>query len=223
MPFIDPTEPYAAAPRLDRVDPTAETNRVDDVDGRYGALRDLRITGELDLADCESLELSGCVLDGVSFAGAGIELEIDRCELHTCDLSGVRIRLARKSLLKDCRLAGTDVSTASLNDVLFDGGAMRYVNLRMSKLNRVAMQNLSLSEVDFYSAALTNVDFSGSSLEQVNIDAAELQAVDLRRATQLGFTVVRSLEGALIREEQAMELVWLLTMSSGVDVERSAL
>jgi len=220
VPFIEPTEPYAIPPQLADVDVAGETSEVD-ADGRYGTLRGVKVTGELDLRGCDDLELIDCVLDGVSFAGTGVELDLTRCSLHACDLSGVRVRSVRKSSMNECRLAGSDFSEGQLEHVRIVGGTMRYANLRMAQCTRVAFDGVAMSEVDFHGGSLRHVNFDQSSLEKVNIDGCSLKNVDLRGASTLGFTVLRSLSGALISEQQVMELAWLFAMASGVDIETS--
>lgn len=222
MPFIEPTERFADPPRL----PGSESARSDwdgdlDLDRGYATLRGVRIEGEMDLRDCEQLELIDCELENVSFLGApGIELDIDRCLLSTCDLGPSKGTGLRQTELRGCRLAGTDWSAMNIEDVLVRGGAMRYANLRMAKLQRVAFDGVSFDDVDLYDSVLNHVSFDRCSLQSVVFNKARLHHVDLREATRLEITAASGLEGALISDTQVVELAYLFALASGVSIER---
>lgn len=223
MPFIDPVDNYAAVPRSVDDEAGAEWSGELDLDRGYGVLRNVRVAGPIDLTECTELELIGCHLDGVSFAGnPGIELDISRCVLKTCDLSQVRCKALRRSVLRGCRMSGTDFSGVAIEDVAFVGGAMRYGNFRMGDLTRVAFQDLTIDEMDLYDSSLVDVTFDGSELHQVTFDKCRMQRVDLRSATKLEIVAASGLSGALITDEQVMELAYLFALASGVSIERSA-
>lgn len=209
-------------PRVADVNPGDDWDRELDIEDGYALLRDVRIAEALPLDGCRELELINCTVEGVSFAEVpGIQLELVRCALTTCDLSGATVKTLTKSSLHGCKLIGTDLAGIAVEDTRFDGGILRYTNLRMAQYVRVAFDNMTLDEADFYDSQLDHVTFEGSELNKVVFDKCRMKTVDLRGARQLGITAATGLEGALISDEQVVELAYLFALASGVSIERS--
>jgi len=221
MPFVDPPEPYVVAPRVEQLEAQQWDGQLV-VDDGHALLRDVHITAPLPLDGCRELALIDCRVDGVSLADTpGIELELLRCALTTCDLSGSTIRSITRSTLTGCKLIGTSLAGAAVEDSRIDGGILRYTNLRMAAYLRVAFDNVTLDEADFYDSTLEQVSFDGSELHKVVFDKCRMKSVDLRGASSLGITAATSLQGALISEQQVIELAYAFALASGVEIERS--
>lgn len=220
VPVVSPKEPYSNPPKVPS--PGATDNWDGDlvVDGGIAELRDLRIADELPLGDCVELHLLDCELHNTSFANAPeVELHIERTSLSTCDLSQARIRTLISSTITGGKLVGTDLSGATMSDVVFQASTFRYLSLRMADLTRVAFIDSDLSELDLYDSTLTDVAFEGSKLVDVSIDSCQLDRVDFRDAEHLGLTSTNSMKGSIISEDQVLALAFQFALSSGVDID----
>ena len=224
MPFVDPPDPFAKPPRPSQVAPREHRNDVER-DGVYGELRDVVIAGELTgLEGCDELELNGCRLNGVSFeSAANLRLDVVDCVFVNCDLSQTEFRAASRVDFDACKLVGTDFSNGHVSDVRFAGGTCRYVNFRLSTLDRVAFESCQLDEVDAYGARLTDVSFDRSELRRFSLDQAELKQVDFRGAMTLDLTSVGGLRGGLVSENQINLIAVQFALASGIDIERAGL
>lgn len=186
----------------------------------WASLEDAQLDSTTDLTDCDELELSDCVLDGVDLGATvrPVAIELVRCVLTGCDLSQVRLRALHGTRLVDCKLTGTDVSGVRVRDTELERCHLRYVNLRMGGLERVRFAGCVLDDVDFHEATLTDVAFPLSRLQGVNVDRTSFERVDLREATELGITAVTNLRGVVVRPEQVVDLAWVLAAAAGLTV-----
>lgn len=222
-------EPWARPPRppvVPRVleplggDPDDLAALVDDGDRAAGLLCDARaLTGlDLDLAGHGRFELTDCRVQGGSIvAGARTEVVLRDCELIDVDLSGLTgIVSVRRVALRGCRLVGTSFANGELDDVSFDDCVLRYTDLRMAVLRRVAIRGSRLDEVDLYEAQVEDLDLTGSRLVQVSLDRASCERVDLRGALELGLTDARQLRGCLVTAAQVIEHAEAIALAAGV-------
>ena len=175
-----------------------------------------------DASGCHELIVSTSVLDSVVL---GVEpamtLEASGSEFRRCDLSGATIPSLRSTRMEDCKLTGTDLSTAALQDVVFDRCRFRHVNLRMAKLRRVRFVDCTLDDVDCFELRAEDVEFPGCALDGVNVDRLSAERVDLRSANVLAFNSVGSLAGCLIGEHQVTALAYSLAFAAGAGIERT--
>ena len=223
VPWIDPVDEFASPPRVANGPAQAE-----EWDGTFEAIYDLdRVEsviidgatvdatghGTVELLDCE---LSGATLE----TGGGSRFVIIDSVLTGCDLSRARIETLRGARMVDCKLAGTDLSEATIRDVRFERCTLSYTNLRMATLERVAFDACRFDEADLYRAGLENVSIAGSTLQSVIIDAAHFQRVDLRGAAALDLVGVGELGGCLLTDVQAHQLAIHLALAAGASVER---
>lgn len=219
VPLLDPPDPYCRPVRLPDAEELPEWDGYLDVEDGYGLLRDVTVNGPIDLDGCQELELLGCDVSNVSFADhPGIQLEISRCRLNTCDLSQARVTSLMRTRLTGCKFIGSDLSGTAIEDVIFTSGVFRYTNLRMSSYLRVLFADCRMDEADFYSSELTDVDFEGSELTDIVVDKARFERVDLRYALSLGLTTVGNLTGVLIGDDQVAALAYQFALASGVSI-----
>ena len=173
-----------------------------------------------DLDGCRELAVTGSTLDGVTCAEPGLTIEARRSELVGCDLSQASIRTLLNTRLDGCKLTGTDLSGATVQDVVFTRCRLRLINLRMAQLRRVRFDNCTFDDVDCYELQAEDVEFEATALNEVNIDRLRASRVDLRGATALTLSGVGSLSGCLIAEQQVPALAYSLVFAVGTDVER---
>ncbi len=222
MPFVDPEDPFAQPPRVAKHHERPEWDGSLKVADGYAVLRQVHIDRPLPLNGCHEIELIDCNLSSVSFAEApGIELEVNGCHFDTCDLGQITTRTLTRSRFHGCKFIGANLSGSKVQDVAFADSLFRYSNLRMAKYSRVEFDNCQLVEADFYDSTLTNVGFTASELIDVVFDKCQLERVDLRRAKSVGLTSVGDLSGALISNEQVIELAHLFALASGISIERN--
>ena len=221
MPFVEPEHPFAQPPRVPKRKELPDWDGSLQVSDGYAVLRQVHIANPLPLDGCHELELIDCNLSSVSFAEApGIELEVQGCHFDTCDLGQVTSRTLTRSSFAGCKFIGADLSGSKVEDVRFSNGLFRYSNLRMAKYSRVEFGNCQLVEADFYDSTLTNISFDHSELIEVVFDKCKLERVDLRQAKSVALTSVGDLSGALISNQQVMELAHLFALASGIGIER---
>lgn len=222
MPWVDVDEPYAKPPKLRPVSSPTSWSGPLDIDRGWAELADVAVRREpdWDLSGCSELTVSGSVLDGVSCADPGLELEVRRSEIGGCDLSQVRIRSLLATRLHGCKLTGTDLSGATIHDVVFERCHFRQSNLRQAQLRRVQFLGCTFDDVDCFELQAEDVEFPETALDQVNVDRLRAERVDFRGATAMALTAVGSLAGCLVGEHQIPALAYSLVFSVGADVER---
>lgn len=222
MPLVDVAEPHARPPRPPSVKAGLAWSGTLDLDRGWAELVGVEATAaELNLALCEELEIVDSLLTGVAFVADGAtEIEIRNSVLTDCDLSQVRLASLHGSRLVGCKLTGTDLSGAGVTDVELERCSLRYTNLRMARLSRVALVDCALDQVDAYEVVAEDVGFDRSRLVDVNVDRLAATRVDLRGAAELGLTAIGRLDGCLVSEHQLPALAPALALALGVDLER---
>lgn len=223
MPWIEVVEPHAKPPRLKPVGlPGRWSGRVLVEDGLVeltGVAVDR--TQALDLAGATEVEIGQCTVVGQSLASdTAPSLECQDTVLEDCDLSRLTIRALRRSRLVGCKLTGTDLSTATVSDVVFERCQLQYTNLRMAKLKRVQFVDCVLHEVDGFELEATDLSFPGSTLQEFNLDRLVATRVDLRDAAELDLTGIGRLDGCLAAEVQLPTLAYAMAAAAGLNIEK---
>ncbi len=222
MPWLDVTEPFAAAPRVGRVVPNATWSGVLDIDRGWAEIIDVEATGvDVDLSSCSTVSISDSVFRQVDIlASAETEIELRGSELRTSNLAQLRLTSIHKCVITGCKLVGVDLSGATLTDVVFEQCTLRYANLRMAKLRRVQFVNCTLDDVDCFELNAANVEFEATRLSKVNVDRMKASKVDLRGASELQLTGLGQLSGCLVAEHQLPGLAYGLALAAGLGIER---
>ncbi len=235
MPWVDVEEPHATEPRLRAVRPSTvwDVSTGDgwsEPDRGWAELSSVELSGGPlpDLTECVDLTISDSNISGIALGPSDLQrpgelsIEIFRSVLSGCDLSRATIRTITGCRIEGCKLTGTDLSTASVTDVVFERCALSLTNLRMAKLKRVQFVDCDLDQVDAYQLEASDVALPGSSLTELNLDGLRAERLDLREAKQLSFTVANSLNGCLVAEHQLAGLAHALAFAAGIGVERFA-
>lgn len=224
MPWVEVSEPHARPPRVHQTAAGTRWAPPLSIDRGWGELDGVSVDGEsgFDVKDCEELTIGDSSLSDVALVESGKALTVDvhRSLLDNCDLSQVEIRSLRASRIVGSKLTGTDFSGGSVADTIFERCLLRYANLRMAKLSRVAFIDCAFDEVDAYQLEAEDVSFPGTTLSAVSFDSLRASRLDLREATEISLTAVTSLAGCLVAEHQLAGLAHTLAMAVGIDVER---
>lgn len=176
-----------------------------------------------DIGAFDRLSIVDSVLSGVDIASdRGSWLEIAESTVRDCDLSGVRLRILRSVTITGSRLSGANLSEGSFTDVMFDTCTFQYVNLRSSKLERLAFVGCKLEEVDFSGAKLSDMTFEKSDLLMVDLQNVFFERVDLRGARSLTIAYGGGLAGCLISDVQVQEFAYRLALRAGAAIERGS-
>ncbi|MEL6984091.1 MAG: pentapeptide repeat-containing protein [Actinomycetota bacterium] len=225
MPQIEVDEPHAKPPRLPAFRSGSPWTGPLDPDRGLAELVGVSVDAgvhpidEGDLARCSELMVEDSTLRGIGLGvEGGPQLEIRGSELVSCDLSQARVSVLQRSRLEGCKLAGTDLSAASLTDVEFARCTLRYTNLRMARLRRVRFVECTLLDVDGFQLELSDVSVDGCRLTGVNVDRLVAERVDLRGAAELGLSGVGRLDGCLVDDHQLPALAPLLALAVGLDL-----
>ena len=189
---------------------------------RAGAeLRALQLTGTADGVDAPAMTLRECRASGVSFAAANME-RLDGRELifDRCTFTGAKLpRLAiHRTLFRGCRMTGVDIPDGSLTDVVFEDCKLDVASFRFTRLKRVLFRDCILTEVDLGGATATAVRFERCDLGRAQLSHARLAGCDLRTCGLTGVIGVTSLRGAIISEEQLLDLAPVFAADLGLDV-----
>ncbi len=164
--------------------------------------------------DSRTLRLDGSVLERVQLAGGQFEsMTCKDVRLIGCDLANIRagrMALVRVALI-DCRLTGITATALDWQDVLIQGGDVRYAQFRGGKF-----RSCEFIESNWQEADLTNADLSGSvfrscSLNRADLHGAKLRNTDFRRSDVEGLLVgMNDLRGAIVDPAQAIVLAGLM-------------
>lgn len=222
MPWVTVEEPFAKPPRVAKAAQRPEFSGQLSTDRGWADLEDVSVSPSSDLAldDVEELAIKDSSLSGVVLSSDRLTVEVHRSHLQDCDLSGLSIRSVRGSRFVSSKLIGTDFSGGTVADVVFERCVLRYANLRMAKLSRVAFIDCTLDDVDCYELEASDITFPGTELTAVSLDSLKADNLDLREATQIELTKITGLEGCLVAEHQLIGLAHSLAMAAGVQVER---
>lgn len=173
-----------------------------------------------DLTGCTELELSNSSFTDVEFGEASeAELTVADCRFEKCDLSGIRFASIRRSTFVGCKFLGTDFSSGKLGDVTFDQCTLRFANMRMARLARVAFTECSIDDLDMFDAVVEDLDFTKSRITKLGVDRLKAERVDLRYATELAFAQIIRLDGFLVAEAQLPQLMHGLAQATGLTVD----
>ncbi len=220
MPWLDPPDPFARAPRPAAwsAGPTLVASELSVVDGWCEIDGVFVDGGEIDAREAQVLVITASRLEGVTvLVGDDTRVRVLRSELEQCDLGPAAIESLLASRLVSCNLRGA-VFADTVRDVLLVNCQLSHAYFGAATLDRVAMGGCVLRETDFYRSTLTDLAIDHCEMDAVNFDATTCERVDLR-ATNLDLMGVRDLTGCLVTADQVQALALQLADAVGLSIE----
>ena len=191
----------------------------------------LETHGDYDAVAFEDLDLTGQNANNANFLD---------CRLERCRVDGLLLRRARvvDSLLADLQAASLDLTEAVWRDSLVTGGRLGavvaaatkwarvrvrggkldFLNFRGATLQDVVFEACVIGEIDLGNAQLTNVSFVDCKVDDLNVGGATMSRVDLSRASLHALRGLQSLRGAIVSQDQLLDLAPLLADHLGLEV-----
>lgn len=187
--------------------------------GDYEAIDfvDRDFTGQ-DASDARFLEcrLERCRLDGVSMRRGRI-VESLLTEVH-----GASVDLAdstwRDSRVSGGRLGAVTLTGASWTGIRVRGSHLGYVNVAGAELQDVRFEGCEIGSLDARTAELRSIAFVDCTVDELNVSGAKLFDVDLSGARLRSLIGVESLRGAIVSDEQLVDLAPLLAAQLGLEI-----
>jgi len=140
-------------------------------------------------------------------------IRLSDCRLEMCDLSaavwmGARFRRVEVS---GCRLLGTALAEATLEDASFKDCLAERMNFTWTVFKGARFEKCDLREAAFLGADLRGVVFRQCDLSRADLRDANLNGADLRDATLDGLKVgIKDLVGAIMTPVQGLQVMGLL-------------
>jgi uncharacterized protein YjbI with pentapeptide repeats len=124
----------------------------------------------------------------------------------------------RRVNLHNCRVTGSELAEAALEDVTFDQCRIDLVGLRMAKLSRVVFRGCRMAECDLYGASLTDVLFEQCELREAELSEAKLRRVELRGCDLSGLRGAAALRGARLPWNDVLENAAMFATTLGIEI-----
>lgn len=205
------------------------------VDLEAGSVEALERTGQADRILLEDVDLSGVDLSG----GRLTECLLRSVALADTDLSAASVLesgwewvsaphlKAPRSTWRDVSIEGsrfgvTELYDAGISGLVLRGCKLDLVNLRNAVLTDVLFEHCTIAELDISGARATRVKFSDCTVGTLEVRDARLKDVDLRGAALSRIVGLAGLKGAVISEEQLVELAPSLADHLGLVVSEAA-
>lgn len=209
--------------------PKLRTSRPRDLE--VGSVKTLERTGQADRVLLEDVDLTGMDLSG----GRLTESRLRSVTLSDTDLSAASVLesdwervssphlKAPRSTWRDVSIEGSRFGVAELYDTGISGLVLRgckldLVNLRNAVLTDVVFEHCTITELDISGARATRVRFSDCTIGTLEASGARLKDVDLCGAQLSRIVGLAGLKGAVISEEQLVELAPSLAQHLGLVV-----
>lgn len=209
--------------------PKLRTTRLDDL--AVGSVGALERTGQGDRILLEDMDLTGVDLSG----GRLTECLLRSVSLTDADLTAASVVESRwervssphlkapRSTWRDVSIEGGRFGVAELYDAGISGLVLRgckldLVNLRNAVLADVSFEHCTIAELDISGARATRVKFSDCTVGTLEAREARMKDVDLRGAQLSRIVGLAGLKGAVISEEQLVELAPSLAQHLGLVV-----
>lgn len=214
--IISPTSPRLSSQlqdfHLSKIDPNEWVDVVDSLvlEQDFEGAQKVRI---------ESSKLVGTIMNGLNLdrfeATDAVFEKVEMTALRTYRVQFNRVAFA------DIRATGMDFAEGYFEDCLFSNVKFDEASFRMTQFKRVQFENCVLNKADFYQAKLSHVSFSNCELEQTNFDKASCQAVDFRGENLSLLRGILGLKGALISQEQLIQIAPLLAAELEFKIEEN--
>ena len=187
--------------------------------------------GDYDALDFADRDFTGQDADDARF----LECRLVRCCLDSCSLQRARVV---GSLLADVHGASVDFTDSTWRDSHLEGGRLGaltltgatwtgvrvhgcrfgFVNLAGAQIEDVVFEACEIGSLDVRSARLRSVAFVDCTIGEITVAGAALTKVDLSGARLRSLVGVESLRGAIVSQEQLIDLAPLLASQLGLEV-----
>jgi uncharacterized protein YjbI with pentapeptide repeats len=191
----------------------------------------LQTHGDYDAVEFVDLDLGDQNATNANFLDSRLErcrldrLLMRRARVVDCllaDVHAVTVDLTesvwRDSLMTGGRLGAMTAPGAKWARVRVRGAKLDFVNLRGAQLQDVVFDGCVIGEIDVTDAELTMVGFVDSNVDDLNLQGASLSQVDLSRATLRTLRGLDNLRGAIVSQDQLLDLAPLLAEHLGLKV-----
>ena len=196
----------------DRLEARDEYEAIDFADLDLGG----QDAGDARFLDCR---IQRCSLDGLSLRRARFSGSLlDEVHGATVDLSDSSWRESR---LAGSRLGAVTLIGATWAGVRVHASKLGFMNLAGAQLEDVVFERCEIGSLDVRGARLRSVSFVDCSLNELNVAEATLSRVDLSGARLHTVIGVDNLRGAIVSQEQLIDLAPLLAAQLGMEVRRS--
>ena len=187
--------------------------------GDYDGLEfvDLDLGGQ-DAGDARVMEcrFQRCGLDGLSLRRARIVGSLlEACHGTTVDLADTTWRESR---ISGGRLGAVMLGGATLTDVRLRGTNFGFLNLTGAHLQDVIFERCEIGAFDARDGEMASVAFVDCTIDELNVTGATLSKVDLSGARLRSLVGVESLRGAIVSQEQLVDLAPILAVQLGLEI-----
>lgn len=197
--------PKLRTPRLDQLEigSAAELQRTGQ--GDHLILQDADLTG----VDLSGGRLTECRLRSVTLAEADLSAA-SVAESHWERVSAPHLKAPRSTwrdvVIEASRFGVAELYDAGITGLVLRGCKLDLVNLRSAVLSDVLFENCTITELDISGARATRMKFSECTVETLEVGHARFKDVDLRGAQLSRIVGLSGLKGAVISEEQLVQL-----------------
>ncbi len=172
------------------------------------------ITGEASQGSLDSLELNGCKLSDVQFAGHSFErLDAEGCELVQCDVANAKLEhsLFRNVTFSGCRLTGASFSRSNLKKVLLKDCKANLASFRFCTFADCRFENCDFQGADFQGSDLSKAVFRDCNLTRAQMSQAILHGADVRTCNIDDVRIgIPELKGVILSNSQFLLVADLL-------------
>jgi uncharacterized protein YjbI with pentapeptide repeats len=178
---------------------------------------DLDFTGQ-EAADARFL---GCRFERCCVEG----LSLRRARLIDCflvDLHGASFDAA-DSVWRDCQMNGGRVGALALagtswTSVRVSGARFGFLNLAEARIGDSLLEACVVGSLDLRAAQVRSLALADCAVEELNVTEAALSRLDLSGARLKGLVGVENLKGAIISQQQLLDLAPALAAQIGIVV-----
>ncbi|MCH8562630.1 pentapeptide repeat-containing protein [Nesterenkonia sp. YGD6] len=212
--------------------PRLRASRLEDL--APGSAAALECTGQgdrivLEDADLSGIDLSGgrlteCLLRSVTLMDADLSAA-SVVESHWERVNAPHLKAPRSTwrevVMDGSRFGVAELYDAGISGLVLRGCKLDLVNLRNAVIADVLFENCTIAELDISGARATRVRFSDCTVGTLEAREARLKDVDLRGARLSRIVGLAGLKGAVISEEQLVELAPALAEHLGLLVSEA--
>lgn len=194
--------------RFEEINYIIEKNEIED-----NMISNQKITSIVITKDQSHYSFDNCIIENCKFVGEIDNLSLYNVQLLNCDFTGCTLSnlVMTKTIIKECRLTGTNIYDSRISFSDFINNQMMYININTSKTIGLILKNNNISNgildsIEFAEAELIDNDLSYSeilhtSMANVDITSNKIDGISISPEC------VRNM---IVDEIQAITLVGIL-------------